>query len=283
MSQVGAICAADPWLSFSARLVNIVEEIPGVATYDFAFNDQQVADNYQYAPGQFNMLYIPGVGEAAISLSGMTGKVLQHTIREAGNVTHSIAQLKPGMSLGLRGPFGSSWPMEECVGKDIVLMAGGIGLAPVRPVIHAVLKDPARYGKLIVLHGARTPSGLLYTRQYDDWRTQGVQVETIVDRADPHWQGQVGVITQLHDRLPLARPQETIMMTCGPEIMMHFASKMALSRGIPANQIWVSLERHMNCAIGHCGHCQLGPAFVCKDGPVFRYDRMAPLLNVEGL
>ncbi len=283
MSQAGAICTADPWQSFSGKLVNIIEEIPGVATYDFVLVDPQVADNYQYAPGQFNMLYIPGVGEAAISLSGMTGQVVHHTIREAGNVTHSIAQLKPGMSLGLRGPFGSSWPMDACAGKDVVLVAGGIGLAPVRPVIHAVLKEPARYGKLIVLHSARTPSGLLYMKHYDDWRAQGVQVETIVDRADINWQGQVGVITRLLDLLPLSRPEDTVMMTCGPEIMMHFASKTALAHGIPAHQIWVSLERHMNCAIGHCGHCQLGPAFVCKDGPVFRYDRIAPLLTVEGL
>jgi NAD(P)H-flavin reductase len=283
MSLGGAIRAADPWLSFSAKLENIIEEIPGVATYDFVLDDPEVAGRYRYLPGQFNMLYLPGVGEAAISLSGMTGQVLHHTIREAGNVTHSIAQLKPGMCVGLRGPFGSSWPMDACVGKDIVLVAGGIGLAPVRPVIHAVLKEPARYGTLIVLHGARTPSGLLYRKHYDDWRAQGVQVETIVDRADTNWQGHVGVITQLLDRVPLSRPEETIMMTCGPEIMMHFASKTALARGIPAHQLWVSLERHMNCAIGHCGHCQLGPTFVCKDGPVFRYDRIAPLLTVEGL
>jgi NAD(P)H-flavin reductase len=173
--------------------------------------------------------------------------------------------------------------VDDCLGKDIVLVAGGIGLAPVRPVIHALLKEPAKYGKLMVLHGARTPNGLLYRNQYDDWSAQGVQVETIVDRADINWQGQVGVITQLLDHLPLTRPEETIMMTCGPEIMMHFASKTALARGIPSHQIWVSLERHMNCAIGLCGHCQLGQAFVCKEGPVFRYDRMAPLLTVEGL
>jgi len=270
----------DPWLPISAQLVNVTQEISGVATYDFVLDG--TIQPFQYVAGQFNMLYIPGVGEAAISLSGMTGQVLHHTIREAGNVTHAIAQLKPGMSLGLRGPFGTAWPLEQCIGKDIILAAGGIGLAPVRPIIHAVLNDPARFGKLKVLHGARSPNGLLYTSEYDVWRNQGIQVEVIVDRADTTWKGQVGVITQLMDRLPLTRPSETILMTCGPEVMMHFVARSALSRGISEQQIWLSLERHMNCAIGHCGHCQLGLAFVCKDGPVFRYDRIKPLLAVEG-
>ncbi|MFO0811910.1 MAG: FAD/NAD(P)-binding protein [Gemmatales bacterium] len=271
----------DPWLPSSARLINIKPEIAGVATFDFVL--EGMTQPFQYAPGQFNMLYVPGVGEAAISLSGMTGQVLHHTIRTAGNVTQAIAQLKPGMSIGLRGPFGSAWPVEHCVGKDIVLAAGGIGLPPLRPVIHAVLQDSGRFGKLTVLHGARSPAGLVFTDEYDDWRKRGVQVEVIVDRADMTWHGQVGVITQLLDRLALVRPAETVVMTCGPEIMMHFVARAALSRGIPENQVWLSLERHMNCAIGHCGHCQLGPAFVCKDGPVFRYDRIKSLMVVEGL
>lgn len=283
MRQTVSIQARDPWLSYTARLVKITAETPGVATYDFVFDDASLASSYRCLPGQFNMLYVPGVGEAAISLSGMSEQVLHHTIREAGNVTNSIALLKPGMNVGLRGPFGSNWPLDACFGKDIILVAGGIGLAPLRPVIHAVLAQPQRYGKLVVLHGARTPSGLLFTDQYDAWRLQGVQVESIVDRADIGWHGQVGVITQLLDRLPIGRPSETVVMSCGPEIMMHFVSKTALARGMPMQNIWLSLERHMNCAIALCGHCQLGPTFVCKDGPVYRYDYIAPLMKVEGL
>lgn len=281
MISLGAALQNNPWLSFAARLVHVTDETAGVATYDFLLEDG--SQSYSFAPGQFNMLYVPGVGEAAISLSGMTGPVLHHTIRAAGNVTHAIARLKPGMSIGLRGPFGTAWPMEHCQGKDIILAAGGIGLAPVRPIIHAVLNEPARFGKLIVLHGARTPSGLLYSGEYDHWREQGVQVEVIVDRADTSWTGQVGVITQLQERLTMHRPGEIVLMTCGPEVMMHFTARSALARGIPEAQIWLSLERHMNCAIGHCGHCQLGPAFVCKDGPVFRYDLIKPFMAVEGL
>jgi NAD(P)H-flavin reductase len=270
-----------PWHMMEAKLVQVIAEIPGVATYDFELAD--TATPYQFAPGQFNMVYVPGVGEAAISLSGMTGTVLHHTIREAGNVTHDIARCPPGSTLGIRGPFGSSWPMAACTGKDIILAAGGIGLAPVRPVVYEVLNHPEMYGKLTVLHGARTPSGLLYAREYEDWRQAGVAVSTIVDHADTTWLGQVGVITQLLNRCTIQRPTDTILMTCGPEIMMHFVAKTALARGIPAQQIYVSLERHMNCAIGLCGHCQLGPTFVCKDGPVYRYDQILPFMKVEGL
>ena len=273
--------ANNPWQIMAARLVQVKPEISGVATYDFEL--ENAAQKYQFAPGQFNMVYVPGVGEAAISLSGMTGKVLHHTIREAGNVTHSIAQCQPGNVLGLRGPFGTSWPMEECLGKDIILVAGGIGLAPVRPVIHEVLQHPAKYGKLRVLHGARTPAGLLYSGEYEKWQQAGIELETIVDRADTQWTGQVGVITQLLNNREIDRPGKTILMTCGPEIMMHFVAKAAMTRGLTAEQIYVSLERHMNCAIGLCGHCQLGPSFVCKDGPVYRHDHIAHFMKVHGL
>jgi len=273
--------ADNPWQIMAARLVQVTPEISGVATYDFEL--ENAAQKYQFAPGQFNMVYVPGVGEAAISLSGMTGKVLHHTIREAGNVTHSIAQCQPGSVLGLRGPFGTSWPMEKCLGKDIILVAGGIGLAPVRPVIHEVLQHPAKYGKLRVLHGARTPAGLLYSGEYEKWQRAGIELETIVDRADTQWTGQVGVITQLLNNCQINRPDKTILMTCGPEIMMHFVAKAGMARGLTAEQIYVSLERHMNCAIGLCGHCQLGPSFVCKDGPVYRHDHIAHFMKVQGL
>ncbi|HMO36017.1 MAG TPA: FAD/NAD(P)-binding protein [Gemmatales bacterium] len=270
--------ASNPWQIYPARLASITEEIPGVATYDF-----EIDASFNFEPGQFNMLYMPGVGEAAISLSGRTERCLSHTIKVAGNVTRSISLCKPGSIVGLRGPFGTAWPMAACLGKDILLVAGGIGLAPVRPVIHEVMAHPQKYGKLTVLHGARYPSALLYTQQHADWREAGIPVETIVDHADTHWQGQVGVITQLLQKCAIERPAETILLTCGPEVMMHYAIQTALARGLSVEQVYLSLERHMNCAIGHCGHCQLGPAFVCKEGPVFRYDRISPFLRVEGL
>lgn len=274
-------CTMNPWQIMAARLVHVTPEISGVSTYDFELEN---ADHqYRFAPGQFNMLYVPGVGEAAISLSGITGKVLHHTIREAGNVTRSIAQCKPGTMLGLRGPFGTAWPLDECLGKDIILAAGGIGLAPLRPVIREVLMRPSEYGKLSILHGARTPAGLLYSTEYQKWMQAGIEVKTIVDHADTQWHGQVGVITHLLSNCTIERPDQTILMTCGPEVMMHYVARKALARGISEAQLYVSLERHMNCAIGMCGHCQLGPSFVCKDGPVYRHDVIAPYMKVQGL
>ena len=176
-----------------------------------------------------------------------------------------------------------SWPIDQCVGRDVILVAGGIGLAPLRPAIYQIIDHRADFGHVTVIHGSRTPGGLLYVREYDQWRAGGLDVETTVDRASPDWHGNVGVATLLLDRMPLPRPDQTTVLVCGPEVMMHFASKSALGRGIPANAMWLSSERNMQCAVGLCGHCQLGPAFVCKDGPVFRYDRLAPFLQVEGL
>lgn len=285
MTSMLACDPNNPWLAYSVKIDKIIDEIPGVATYDLIFDDAQVAARYRYQPGQFNMLYLPGVGEVAISMSGNPhdqGR-LCHTIREAGNVTYTLAQLKPGMSLGLRGPFGSSWPIDMCHGKEVILVAGGIGLAPLRPLVYEILRQRHRYGSFTLLHGARTPSGLLYAQEYDSWRASGLEVETTVDRAEAHWNGHVGVVTLLLDRLRLSRPEETMLLTCGPEIMMLFTAKTALAHRIPSSNIWLSFERHMNCAIGFCGHCQFGPTFVCKDGPVFRYDRIATLLQVEGL
>jgi NAD(P)H-flavin reductase len=255
------------------------------------------------------MLYLPGLGEVAISVSGdpASPSPLPHTIREAGNVTQALARMGSGATMGLRGPFGSSWPVHECDGKDIVLVAGGIGLAPLRPVIYTLLANRRRFGALTLLYGARTPDDLLYTREVGDWTNQGLAVQATVDRATrvwnghvrPHpgsgqfrflakgdkeaWSGHVGVVTLLLERLPLTRPEKTILMTCGPEVMMWYTIQAAQRRGLSQTNLWMSLERNMNCAIGLCGHCQFGPEFICKDGPVFRYDRIAPFLKVKSL
>ncbi len=173
--------------------------------------------------------------------------------------------------------------MADCVGRDIVLVAGGIGLAPLRPAIYAVLNDRKHFGRLNLLYGARTPNTQLFTREYDDWSRRGMIVHTTVDRSSPGWLGNVGVVTLLLQRLRSFDPRNSVVMCCGPEVMMRFTVTAALARGVPPAQIWVSMERNMQCAVGLCGHCQLGPEFVCKDGPVFRYDRIAPYLNVEGL
>jgi NAD(P)H-flavin reductase len=277
--------SSNPWQSQTVRIEKITPEIPDVATYELAFTDPQIAAGYQFVPGQFNMLYLPGVGEVAISVSAnpQSRDTWAHTIRVAGSVTQSLSRLAPGATLGLRGPFGNPWPVDVCHGHDVVLVAGGIGLAPLRPVIYQLLANRARYGNLTLLAGARTPEGLLYPREYEDWQKAGFDVQSSVDRASTVWTGNVGVVTLLLDRLGLPRPERTVVLTCGPEVMMHFAVKSALRRGIPEEQIWLSSERNMQCAVGLCGHCQLGPTFVCKDGPVFRHDQIAPFLKIEGL
>lgn len=285
MNPMSACQATNPWLSHSARIRRIVPETPGVKTYDLVFNDPALADGYSFRPGQFNMLYLPGAGEVAISVSGDPRERSQvpHTIRAAGNVTSVLARLPEGDVIGVRGPFGSSWPIEMCEGKDVILVAGGIGLAPLRPAIYELLANRNRFGSVSLLYGSRSPGGLLYTSEYDSWREKGLAVQTTVDRGEAGWSGNVGVVTVLLDRLELKRPRETLLLTCGPEIMMWYTIQAALRRGLLPEATYVSLERNMNCAVGLCGHCQFGPEFICKDGPIFRYDRVASILKVHDL
>jgi NAD(P)H-flavin reductase len=235
-------------------------------------------------PGQFNMLYAFGVGEVAISVSGDPAKVgtsVVHTIRNVGSVTGVLSRALPGSSLGLRGPFGTAWPVDEVRGQDVVLVTGGIGLAPLRPALYHFLNHRGDYGRIILLHGARTPEDLIYTDQLNDWsRSSAVEVFATVDRATSPWQGAVGPVTMLFPRITLD-PRRTVAFMCGPEIMMCFALLELEKRGLGHDQVFVTLERNMQCAIGLCGHCQLGPSFVCADGPVFRYDRVQKFFEIR--
>ncbi|MDX1965700.1 MAG: FAD/NAD(P)-binding protein [Planctomycetaceae bacterium] len=276
--------AANPWETESVVIEDVVDELDGIATYQLRpLNTAEGA--CRFAPGQFNMLYLPGVGEAAISMSGDPAHVDRwtHTVRVAGNVTKTLASLKPGDQLGVRGPFGVGWPLDELWDHDVILVTGGVGLAPLRPLIYHMLRHREALGRIWLLNGARTPDGLLYTREYAEWMRQGLSVQLTVDRAMAGWNGHVGVVTLLLDRLRLPEPARTLLITCGPEVMMKYAAASAARRGITDDHIWISLERNMQCAAGLCGHCQLGPAFVCKDGPVFRYDAMRSYLFAEGL
>lgn len=235
------------------------------------------------APGQFMMVYAFGVGEVPISVSGhpMRPGPVVLTVRAVGAVTAAICNSEPGTTLGLRGPFGTPWPVEGARGSDIVVMAGGIGLAPLRSIVLHVLEQRAAYGSATVLYGARTPDDLLYTRLLDEWR-RTIDVEVTVDTAGPDWLGRVGVVTKL---LPGARfrPERTTAFVCGPEIMMRFAARALLERGLPPERIFASMERHMDCGIGLCGHCQLGPTLICRDGPVYPYSQLARWLEVREL
>ncbi|HET9076595.1 MAG TPA: FAD/NAD(P)-binding protein [Acidimicrobiales bacterium] len=234
-------------------------------------------------PGQFNMLYCFGIGEIPISVSGQArpdGPVL-HTVRSVGAVSAALCRLRTGEVIGLRGPFGAGWGLDGADGADLVLIAGGVGLAPLRSALAFALANRRRFGRLVLLVGARSPQDLLFARELRRLQTRpDVQVAVTVDRGAPGWGGSVGVVTQL---LPAARfdPASALALVCGPEVMMRFSATALLGRGLGAEQIRVSLERNMKCAIGWCGHCQLGGEFVCRDGPVNTWAQAAPLLQVK--
>jgi NAD(P)H-flavin reductase len=232
------------------------------------------------APGQFAMLYAFGKGEVPISVSRLPQI---HTIRAVGSVSAALCDLRRGDVVGVRGPFGTAWPIEAAEGADVVVIAGGIGIAPLRPAIDHVLAHRERYGEVVVLYGGRSPEELLYTAELEGWRGRlGLQVEVAVDQAPAGWFGRVGVVTTLVTRADFD-PHHTVAMVCGPEVMMRVAAAALQERGVPSETIHVSFERSMKCAIRLCGHCQLGPEFVCHDGPVFTWDRVEPLLRVREL
>ncbi len=267
-----------------AKITEITHEAEGIATFWLEFEDLGMRKRYHFAHGQFNMLFIPGYGEAAISISSDPAKpeLIGHTVRFVGNVTRAISRLQVGDMVGLRGPFGTAWPIESFKGHDVVLAAGGIGLAPLRPVIYEIFNNRADYGKVFILYGARTPNDLLYPDEYDAWQEKDMQVMVTVDRADQDWTGQVGVVPMLFYRTRFDT-EKTVFFSCGPEIMMRFVVYEGLARRIAPEHIYLSLERNMKCGQGFCGHCQIGPYFICKDGPVYRYDQLEPFFNLEDL
>jgi NAD(P)H-flavin reductase len=236
-----------------------------------------------FAPGQFTMLYAFGIGEVPISICGEPGGPLVHTVRAVGAVTEAICASKPGAVLGVRGPFGRGWPVDEALGLDVVVVAGGLGLPPLRPALYECLRRRQEYGDVVLLYGSRTPADLVYRREVERWRSRfDVEVDVIVDRGESGWRGNVGVVPKL---IASARfdPAAALAMICGPEIMMRFAAEAFVDRGLPAERIWVSMERDMKCGLGWCGHCQLGPTLICRDGPVYRWDELVPLMEVREL
>jgi NAD(P)H-flavin reductase len=263
--------ASHPMLPTIYRVQRVRREI--LDTFTLELEPADGGDVPPFATGQFNMLYVFGVGEIPISISGDPArrKPLVHTTRAVGTVSRAMRQLKPQDVLGVRGPFGSHWPIEEAKGQDVVIAAGGIGLAPLRSAMYQILDQREQYGKVVLLYGARTPEDILYRRELEHWRAHfDLEVYVTVDHATGTWHGSVGVVTRLIPRAPFD-PLKTMALVCGPEIMMRFTAAELEKRGVAAEHIFVSMERNMKCAVGFCGHCQYGPNFVCKDGPVFPY------------
>ncbi|MEE8332019.1 MAG: FAD/NAD(P)-binding protein [Acidimicrobiia bacterium] len=237
-----------------------------------------------YDPGQFTMLYAFGVGEVPISIAGgRAGEPLMHTVRAVGAVTDAICNLPEGGLVGVRGPYGKGWPLQRAVGKDLVIAAGGIGLAPLRSVVVHVFDNRDQFGSVSLVYGTRSPSELLYEEELRWWRSRfSIEVEVTVDRADAAWYGDVGVVTNLLPRITFD-PANTVAMVCGPEIMMKVVARELGARGVESDEVFVSLERNMKCGIGLCGHCQFGADFVCRDGPVVPFASVMNRMTVEEL
>ena len=237
-----------------------------------------------WRPGQFMMLYVFGMGEIPISISGDPARrdAITHTVRAVGAVSRAICQAKPGSAIGARGPFGSAWPIDRYETYDVVLVAGGLGLAPLRPVLYTIAANRSRYGRVSLVVGARTPDIVLYRPEIDRWRKSAIDVRLTVDAAAPGWKDSVGPVTTVIPRAEFD-VSKAVAFIVGPEIMMRVVVQALLQRGIPLDRLFVSMERNMVCAVGLCGHCQLGPAFICKDGPVFSYSQLDPWLSIRNL
>ena len=236
---------------------------------------------YTFQPGQFNMLYAFGVGEVPISVSGdpATGGPFGHTIRDMGAVTHALTSLRAGQQVGVRGPYGTHWPLAEAEGGDVVIVAGGVGLPPLRAAIYHLLARRDRYRRIVLLYGARTPADLLFPGELAAWRGRfDLDVQVTVDSAASDWLGNVGVVPDLIGAAPFD-PATTTAFIVGPEIMMRFTVRALRRAGVSDEQIFLSAERNMHCAAAMCGHCQIGPFFVCRDGPVFCYRTLARWLQ----
>lgn len=281
--QIVSAMAPNPMMPVTFRVRRLLRETHD--TFTLELQPANGAAGFSFAAGQFNMLYIFGVGEVPMSISGDPGKpeLLVHTTRSVGAVTGAMRKLKRGDMVGIRGPFGDRWPVEEAAGKDVLIVAGGVGLAPLRAVVYQILSDRAKYGNVTLLYGARSPRDILYLNELEQWRSRlDLRVEVAVDRAPATWRGTVGVVTSLIPKVSYD-PRQVVAMVCGPEVMMRFTVRALENGGVDMKQMYISMERNMKCAVGFCGHCQFGPQFICKQGPVFRYDRIDSFLRIREL
>ena len=272
------------YLPFEAEVVERIQESPSLFTLRLRFSDPGLQEKYQFEPGQFNMLYLYGVGEVPISIVSdpRESNILDHTIRSVGRVTRGLARLRAGDRIGIRGPYGRGWPMQAAEQKDIVIVTGGLGCAPVVSVINYVTRRRERFGRLNIVQGVKHSDDFIWRDRYDQWRElPDTTVLLAADSGNALWPWYIGRVTDLFDQLSFD-PQRVSVMLCGPEGMMHVVIKHMLDKGVGKSELWLSMERNMQCATGHCGHCQFGGRFVCKDGPVFCYEQIKPLFHEQG-
>jgi len=263
------------------QVESVVHETEDIFTLTMV--GKESGKGFCFLPGQFNMLYHFGYGEVAISITGNSSDdtVLTHSIRAVGNVTRAMQKMKVGDEIGVRGPFGTSWPIDR-TGCDVLLVAGGCGLIPLFPALYALVENRKQFGNITLLYGARSPSDFIYQKQMEMLKGRGIQIELTVDKADETWKGRVGVVTPIIKEC-VRKPDNTLVMACGPDIMFRFAVRELLEMKVKKENVYLSLERHMQCGLGVCGRCQVGPYFVCKDGPVFSYAQLEQWLNIKEL
>lgn len=276
--------AASPLLPEPAEILEKSSFGPDLHAYRLRLLDPAARPRFDFQPGQFNMVYVPGVGEVAISISSDPDEEdLEHTIRIVGRTTRVIERLGPGDVLGLRGPYGNGWPLQEARFKDVLVVTGGLGCAPVSGAIEYMFRRRASYGRISVLHGVKKPADLVHRARFEAWRRQAdTRVLLTSDQPDRSWRDRTGVVTELFEEVEFD-PARTVVLMCGPEVMMRYAIRILRARDMPEDRIYVSMERNMKCAVGWCGHCQLGPEFLCKDGPIFPVRRVGRWLEVHGL
>jgi len=270
-----------PMRPLSFRIIETTEEISGCITMRVEPGSEGCDTNF--APGQFYMVYVFGHGEVPISVSGDPAKSgeLTFTVMEVGSVTRALCSVNPGDTIGLRGPFGSVWPADKVKGRDVIVMAGGLGLAPLRPALYHMLRNREDYGNVALLYGTRQPQSIIFPQELTGWSEEAlIDVEVTVDTADRNWPGKVGVVTELLKGRSVDAAN-TSALVCGPEIMMRFSAYALLDLGVASENIYVSMERNMKCAIKMCGRCQYGPFFMCADGPVFSFDRVERLFKIR--
>lgn len=274
----GAALVADPLQPAPFRVLGHRRDTDDTVTLRLAALD---GAPLPFAAGQFTMLGLLGIGEVPISISGDPARpqILQHTVRDVGGVTHALVHAVEGDLLEVRGPYGRGWSVLDATGDDVVLVAGGIGLAPLRPALLDVLAHRDRFGRVVLLYGCRSPGDVLYAEELTAWQDAGVEVQVTVDYGPPGWAGRVGLVTTLVPKAGFD-PARTTAFVCGPEVMMRYAAAALVHRGVPACRVRLSLERTMKCGVGLCGHCQLREVFVCVDGPVLAWDRVEPILRV---
>ena len=274
----------NPYEPHEAVILERIQEAPNLFTLRLKFSDPKIQDNFKFEPGQFNMLYLYGVGEIAISIvSDPEDKhIIDHTIRVVGRVTKGMTNLKAGDRIGLRGPYGRGWPMIESKQKDIVVVTGGLGCAPVVSVINYIEQRREEFGRLNIVQGVKHTSDFIWKNRYDKWRElPNTKVLLAADVGEALWPWHVGPVTNLFDQLEYDQNNVAVMM-CGPEGMMRVVCDHMLDNSVPASQLFLSMERNMQCAVGHCGHCQFGSKFICKDGPVYSFDKIRDLFETKG-